>query len=363
MNNKPNWRVRFEKAFTPYSTDDAIRKAIEEKNRKIPKKLYRFRSYDKEHPQYTEDEMSGKLCFQPRSNLNDPYDGTIMQKYSDPLEYLKKHLFIKKEILENSLEQIYSKDIGSKIANYLLAEYKRNNPCIQNVSPSDCQSILNSTIETTSDYVRGCNNGFKNNLDLYSQIVCFTEELTSLPMWSHYSKGHQGYCFEYNFHQLDLNNIPSKFYIDRLVPVNYVDKLYDFADVMLSFSDKYKDMESYPCSADYFFRSFVIHKLQDWSYEREWRLIMGIGELTALYKTPIDYTKHPIFEQSALVDLMNTPHPIQILKPNAIYLGVNVEPDIREILISHALKHGISVYQMELTLTGLQASLIRECNP
>ena len=49
--NKPNWKIRFHEAFTPYSTDEVISKAIEEKNRKIPNKLYRFRSYNEDNPQ------------------------------------------------------------------------------------------------------------------------------------------------------------------------------------------------------------------------------------------------------------------------------------------------------------------------
>ena len=76
----------------------------------------------------------------------------------------------------------------------------------------------------------------------------------------------------------------------------------------------------------------------------------------------VDYTQHPVIEQLALVKLMSKPQSIPILKPSAIYLGVKVKPEVREFLISKAIQNNISVYQMELTLTGLQATLIRDCN-
>jgi hypothetical protein len=60
-NNKQNWKIRFQEAFTPYSSDNVIHKAIEEKNRKIPKKLFRFRCYNQDHPEYFEEELSGNL--------------------------------------------------------------------------------------------------------------------------------------------------------------------------------------------------------------------------------------------------------------------------------------------------------------
>ena len=100
----------------------------------------------------------------------------------------------------------------------------------------------------------------------------------------------------------------------------------------------------------------VSRKIKDWSYEKEWRLIMGIGELAALNKTPVDYTKHPIFEQPSLGDLMNSSQIIPILKPSAIYLGINMEEKIRDILISKAEQNNISVYQMEASTTGLKYS-------
>jgi hypothetical protein len=46
--------------------------------------------------------------------------------------------------------------------------------------------------------VEGAIASLRNNI----KITCFSEELFSMPMWSHYANNHKGFCIEYDFTRL-----------------------------------------------------------------------------------------------------------------------------------------------------------------
>lgn len=59
--------------------------------------------------------------------------------------------------------------------------------------------------------------GFKgSNLNLGTKenihLACFSETYKSILMWSHYANNYKGFCVEYNFKELGLNNAVTRFY-------------------------------------------------------------------------------------------------------------------------------------------------------
>lgn len=80
-------------------------------------------------------------------------------------------------------------------------------------------------------------------LDRY-RLCCFSESPESLLMWSHYGNGHSGICLE-----LDLAG-----YEDKIVPVEYL-----------------ADLAPLECAS---VGDQLRYKAQQWSYEKEYRLIL-----------------------------------------------------------------------------------------
>ena len=103
------------------------------------------------------------------------------------------------------------------------------------------------------------------------KVACFSEVSDSLLMWAHYADSHRGYIVEYDLtsltHQRDLG------FARLLFPVVYGN---DFSGLIgcwdfLTKPETGNDIH-YPTVA-------ACHKASDWSYEQEWRAIIGHGAM------------------------------------------------------------------------------------
>ena len=143
-------------------------------------------------------------------------------------------------------------------------------------------------------------------------VACFSADNSSILMWSHYAANHTGFCIEY-----DMNSWYGKRYIK---PVIYSDERHyipgDFAD----------NLTSNPGRA---FMDAALFKSPEWSYEKEWRLIMQRIELI-----------NPQFKGT---------RPACFLKDyiTAVYLGVKCSDNYRKQVYEHFKNTNVKVYQME----------------
>lgn len=139
--------------------------------------------------------------------------------------------------------------------------------------------------------------------------TCFCEEKSSLLMWAHYANSHKGFCIGYKF-----EDIIKKFGIN-LLPVIY--------------SEEYSVIRSYEMFVDYdeFFLDEWRSKSIEWSYEREWRLVG-------------DYRKNEPYEKGQISDMV---------KPFCIYMGVNIDMEVRNQLMEICREREIKLFQMHLS--------------
>ena len=127
-------------------------------------------------------------------------------------------------------------------------------------------------------------------------VCCFMEENASYLMWSHYGDGHKGFCIEYDFSEDKFNRF--------VYPVCYREKVFE-----LDLSIKNVD-----------FLPVMISKMKDWSYEKEWRIILS------------DDSK----------GLQTSPN------IKAVYLGLCVTDENKERMIEVCREKGIALFQMEV---------------
>lgn len=113
------------------------------------------------------------------------------------------------------------------------------------------------------------------------KVACFCEVSDSLLMWAHYADSHRGYIVEYDLtsltHQRDLD------FARRLFPVVYGN---DFSGLIGCWDFLTKPETGseihYPIVA-------ACYKASAWSYEQEWRAIIGHGDMPedGLLHTPV----------------------------------------------------------------------------
>lgn len=139
--------------------------------------------------------------------------------------------------------------------------------------------------------------------------TCFSEEPASMLMWSHYADNHQGMVLEYQFLNIDLEKDIDVFI--GLNPVIYTDNLLNLQEYK-----GVRDKISIPTLA-------AISKSKEWSYEKEWRLII-----------------HRDSNDQGIA--------VKVIKPSCIILGTRVNQNHKIMLSLEAKKKGVPLKQIKL---------------
>ena len=296
-----------------------IREAISEM---MPERLFRFRKCNgKNIDAFKKDAIYAVTA----DSFNDPYDTLLKYDMEGIRQYVDQVMSIE------GLEQ-------------LKAFFAQGNDFIDEVKmmlPEEAWASLKTGLQATEDLTT-----LKDRVETskqqalsmistlfpvlssfskrFSTIACFSEDVKSILMWSHYADSHKGFALEYDFRP--TQSIP----LERgaLYPVIYSDERYDaslyitwqFLHV-LGFHSKNPDISA--------FSKVALHKSSVWAYEREWRII--------------DPGPH---------DVLNPKPSVIHYKPVAIYYGENIPRNKLERLHQIALKKGIVEYKMDVDLTG-----------
>ena len=161
-------------------------------------------------------------------------------------------------------------------------------------------------------------------------IVCFSEDIHSVTMWSHYANSHKGFALAYNLRsfQMKCNNCTNEGQCNKalqgnIYPVVYSKDRYDASDYLGWYIGKSYGLNLKNPDISTAFKS-QLYKSPQWSYEKEWRLIAN--------------------KPNELTD--KTPACIEQVRPTAIFYGTRISYINKKILHSMAQEKGIDEYQM-----------------
>lgn len=277
----------------------------------IPK-LYKYRYFNEtlvsrnglpdgeQIPQWHQVLYDGLIIPAHPNSFNDPYD----------CEFLLSNSFMEskaaKEILLDQLSKrcvltiqersdlINTENLERTVKSILWNHFRVRSKDLVSTLMTD----LNNTIRETKSLLR---------------VACFSEINDSILMWSHYAQNHQGFCIEY-----DLNDWDCK---GHLKPVRYTNKRHyipgDFAGTL-------------PPGSGNAIMDAALYKSDVWSYEKEWRLVMGridISHPEYTGRTPACFLKNQI---------------------TAVYLGAKADPKYRAAICKHFAGSDIKIYQMQM---------------
>lgn len=191
--------------------------------------------------------------------------------------------------------------------------------------PFDFQVSFDCTI--SQSYVRGFRNAFKRLKEKFG-IVCFSESVDNVLMWSHYADKHQGLVLGLDVNENMLTQVDYLPIAPRIIPNRGKCKAcpYGYTGVM---------------------RSVMRTKAIDWAYEKEWRLILNYSEVQN-----IQVGKSEDGAVSARYYLL-PPTSIQ-----SLYIGVRCElklVDVFSLLHKHGLDQ-VGVYKMVQSFDGYSLS-------
>lgn len=274
--------------------------ALEQKRNYIPKKLYRYRSVLTEENKYgrVSEILDGNIYLAHPKELNDPLESRFLLSND-----------------EKSIERLNEKLKKNE-------EYRKK---LGNVDSTVFSSdMLKSLSEVIQDFIEYKNLHYNELFRSTTKMACFTTKPLNLPMWNHYASCHKGFCLEYDTDKM------TTFLKNKLYPVLYVEKLPNLIDVLLS--EKARNFILFDLIAS--------QKLQDWSYEDEWRLLFNVGDFY--------FSENEVPEE-----FYNKGKLISFIKPSKIILGMNIEERSKKDLEEMANIANIPILQVKYTEYGL----------
>ena len=200
----------------------------------LPKVLFKYRHFDNEK-HYEELLSKNILFFSSPKNFNDPFDCRVYPDYEFGTDKEIESRFY--EHLKRERPELSERDLLflSKKA------FKENIDIIK--SPKEMMKRMNGIIDSSFG------------------ICSMAEEHDNLLMWAHYSNSHQGFCIEFDAHELYQIGVNYFNMFDELLlfhKINY-EKLHPRINPYSSNKNDLMD--------------WIITKSLDWKYEKEWRLI------------------------------------------------------------------------------------------
>ncbi|MCL1665117.1 DUF2971 domain-containing protein [Elizabethkingia ursingii] len=297
-----------------------------------PENLYRYRFCNTYSFEALEED---KFLLTKPTLFNDPYDSLlyidrerILSKINGDLDFDVVKKLKKDKNYREEQEKILGKDFVDKFANLepfgTKEEFDKHKKLSEIIHSKIIDSIINESLLS---------------LKQSSLVACLSENFESILMWSHYADNHRGFVLNYDFkarYSIETN-IPgvkaTEFADKKLFPVSYDDNRFDatyyvefhfieniFKNLGLEFNRPFFDK--------LFYYKILLFKSQEWSYEREWRIIKQTNINSQDNKPNIDF--------------------ITNIRPKEIILGAHIQDQNKQKLIEIANEKNIPIFQMKL---------------
>lgn len=293
-----------------------------------PDKLFRFRTINN----YSLDALENDSVYMTRADLfNDPYDGFLS------FDAVKMKCSIADNLSDEKMERV-------------LSERNVQFPMGELFKTKD--EYLKDFRKKRADFLKECSTILPNvtvELQRNTYVASLTENIASPVMWAHYAKNHSGFAIEYQFREemfsLQPMIVPNEDYNwygwRSILPVFYSNTRADgtmlaswlslckWFNAYLGSEHKEFDMSQY--LTDLLLKTkLCLQKSEEWSYEREWRLMISHN--------------WPNYVGNKACHLC--------YPPSGIYLGDKISKWDKRLLFDIAKAKKIPVYQMYLDQAG-----------
>ncbi len=317
-----DWKTEF---LDLYMSGDAGKfgEALALKRLNIPKKLYRYRTLSDDNMTYRFGEIvQGELYMSHPSELNDPFEASSNLAAFEPSAYMRD----KKDFTELFKDKMSDEDYASIFDSDSWYDKLLTYVAKKSVPEDKVEATKTALSQVIMEEFEKINSNINDITRKMVRLACFTTTPNNLPMWNHYTNGHTGICLEYN-----TEDITDIYQVNKLFPVYYVDRMPDITDRLLQKTNPEVRFMDY----------LAIHKLKDWSYENEWRLIYDVG---SWYLGPEDVPE----------DFWTHGKSIQFIRPTRIIMGMKISEKHERKIREYAKLAGIPAVKATQTEYGLR---------
>lgn len=307
-----DWIKTMIECLAPAEADDVrAEEAIEIKYQHRPKSIFKYRCNDQRSRGNLERDLVW-IC--SPTSYNDPFDSSLS---------VTAQLLTRTVILEG-VKEFIDRELASKVApekmdtilhaphpalalqELIMTEMDE----VPFESRAQFQSDLAAQLHTWEEvFAKTLPGSHKNSL----KVCSFSATQFSIIMWSHYSNHHRGFCIEYDTAAL----APENLFVRMLYPVIYSEQLFDATTYYLAaIRNQNKFNILFPALA-------ALYKSPEWSYEKEWRLVIP-------------------------ANLVREASPWRVPAPKRVYLGSRMPEEEKKPILEICGRRGIDVHQMYL---------------
>lgn len=318
--NEKDWRQEYLNLLNPKTGHEiGFEEALNLKVQNMPSAFYKYRSCDDIGLNIISLELQSEWLADP-TTFNDPYDSSLSintnrlgnehlrQNVGSLINQFASGLGIgKKEIEKISQSSFPAEDLFILIAS--------KDKDFQHLEANSIKKEVGKVMEK---FIGEAADRFTHLIKSGLKICSFSERNDSVLMWSHYAQNHTGFCVEYDF-RFQTGEDPR---LRMLHPVIYQMDIFDSTEYLIPIDPKPTVNIMLPTLA-------AIHKSPDWQYEKEWRLVLSIGNWII-------------------------PNPYPMPTPIGIYLGSRIAKDSEARILEIGKQKTIPVYTMKLDANRFQ---------
>lgn len=321
----------------PDATRDKVSALVDFINKHIPAQLFRFRSCSELNIDAFERDV---LYAVTPDKFNDPYDALFRYNKDYIIKEINAGFDIEagKQLLRyiadtDTMPDFFIKLYGPTLCEKITQQVRKNKTNLDKLA----EDLFNNFQPHRDEYISNVESLLAESTRVMKQsaaVVCFSESINSVLMWSHYADYHKGLALEYDLRHFEMKcgkcdkrESCKLMTLGNVYPVIYSDERYDATQHALTFAAEIQAQQNgghFPQPDIAVFLKAFLHKSTQWEYEKEWRLIFN--RLGCDYSKPIDLIQPPL----------------------AIYYGSNISASNRKILHSIAKNKGLREYQMHI---------------
>ena len=287
-----------------------------------PQRLFRYRSCKELHIDAFEKD---RIYAVPADWFNDPYDTLVRYDHVGIKKYVETIASVDEvEQLKAFYEQ--GNDFAPEFKQMLPDEFWTS--LKERVLELDDVRSIKDRIEDSKQQLLSLVSTYFPILSFFgkrfSTIACFSEDVRSILMWSHYADSHKGFALEYDFRPTLNQPLPRV----GLYPVIYSEERYDASAYLTWALLTVMGIKAFNPDTSANIKA-ALYKSKLWEYEKEWRMI--------------DPGPH---------DILNPTSSFIEYRPKAIYYGQNIEAKNKEHLHAIAAEKGIGEFEMRIDCDG-----------
>ncbi len=330
------------KEYINYLNNAQLSEAYDLKRNHLPDKIFRYRPVNKHALDNLKTDTTW-LC-SPRE-YNDPYDSAFTFDFERINRATVNSLFANVTgFSEEDIETIKSNH--DPLGELLILLLRKKLP--QTNIPDDfLEQWLAIFKKAVRRYYEKLIESMNRSNHEKLRLCSFSSSRSSIVMWAHYARNHEGFCIEYDLTALNPDDERKR----KLFPVIYSDILCDLSHAIefilqnitatvindiatvinkgegltFDFVDT-KELNDYDKIEKIGIGSLLIplYKSKEWYYEREWRLLN-------------------------ISDSSNTDQNYSMPTPSVIYLGARMSEDDKKLISDIAASKNIDIFQMKLS--------------